>query len=147
MMKRARTARSRAVEYWLGSGSPVELVKLEPVSPISWPSWFIILAKVSSVPPMPSASAMAASLPDWMMTERSRSETFTFELSSANMVEPPEAAPPSRQACSEMKNSSFIDSLPRCSSSKTTATVISFAMLAGSSGSSAALWNSSVPDS
>ena len=61
---------------------------------------------------MPSASAIAASLPDWMITERMRFSTDTLLLSSANMVEPPDDAPPVRQAFSEMKNSSVQLSLP-----------------------------------
>ena len=147
MMKRAMVARSRAVEYWSGSGKPVALTKFDPVRPISCPSLFIIWAKLVSVPATPSASAMAASLPDWMMTERTRSMTGIFEFSTANMVEPPDLAPPSRQACSEMKNSSVGWSFFCCRRSKTTASVMSLAMLAGSIGSSASLWNSSVPDS
>ena len=90
---------------------------------------------------------MAASLPDWMITERTRSITGILELSTANMVEPPEEAPPSRQACSEMKNSSVGWSFFACNWSNTTASVISLAMLAGSSCSSPALLKRIVPDS
>ena len=104
-------------------------------------SAFIRLAKVFSVPAMPSATTMQPSLADWMMMPRRRSETLMVEPSLANMVEPPELAPPLRQAFSETWNSVSRLSLPVLMASKTTATVISLAMLAGGMRSSAAFWN------
>ena len=49
---------------------------------------------------MPSARMMQASLPDCTVTPWMRSATLTIELSGANMAEPPDGAPPVRQACS-----------------------------------------------
>ena len=70
-----------------GSGRPVELLKVDLVSPSSRARVVISSANSSSLPAMPSASAMQASLPDWMMTPRSRSSTFTRLWIGANMVE------------------------------------------------------------
>ncbi len=53
------------------------------------------------------------------------------------MVEPPEEAPPVRQACSDTKNSSSRLTRPALISLKTTARVMSLAIEAGSSWSSA----------
>lgn len=56
---------------------------------------------------MPSAIAMQASLADWMMTPCIRSSRRTLEFKTAYMVDPPEAAPPCRQAFSLIVNSSL----------------------------------------
>ncbi|MNT78675.1 hypothetical protein D3C72_2179270 [compost metagenome] len=82
-----------------------------------------------------------------MMTERTRSSTEICELRSANMVEPPDEAPPVRQACSDTKNWSVMLSRPVRISLKTTAMVMSLAMLAGSMGRSASFWKITVPES
>ena len=55
---------------------------------------------------MPSASAMQASLPDWMMTPCSRSSTATLLWIGTNMLDVCEGAPPVRQALSLTMNSS-----------------------------------------
>ena len=94
---------------------------------------------------MPSASAMQASLPDWMITPCIRSSTLTRLLSGANMVEPPEGAPPLRQAFSVMVISSSSLSLPCAISLNTTSAVISLDMLAGGMSLSAFFSNSTVP--
>ena len=141
-------ARSRAVTYWSGSGRPVALVKFEPVRPISSASWFIIEAKVSSVPAMPSASAIAASLPDWMMTERRRfrDADLGIELGEHGRAARGGAA----VAPGVLGDEELVGQLTggrRAMSLKTTATVMSLAMLAGSIGRSASFWKSTVPDS
>ena len=48
-----------------------------------------MLAKPSSSPPMYSATATLASLPDWMTMPRSRSSSFTVVPSRTNIFEPP----------------------------------------------------------
>ncbi|MNV62228.1 hypothetical protein D3C71_1547650 [compost metagenome] len=73
---------------------------------------FIMSAKASSLPAMYSARAILASLPDWMITPCSRSSTLAWLFSGRNMVEPPEAAPPVRQACSLMGTRSCSPILP-----------------------------------
>ena len=74
---------------------------------------------------------MQPSLADWMMTPWSRSDTFTLLCRMANMVEPPDGAPPFFQALTLMPNSSSSLMLPSLSSLKTTSAVINFARLAG----------------
>src|SRR5438093_136158 len=98
MMCCANLASSRAVTFRLGSGSPVALVKFDLVRPISRARALSISANVVSFPAMPSASAMQASLPDWMISPLRRSITFTLLWIAANMDEPCEGAPPLRQA-------------------------------------------------
>jgi hypothetical protein len=51
-------------------------------------SRFIICAKTSSEPPIASASAMHASLPDCTIMPRINSSTVTGRLGSMNMREP-----------------------------------------------------------
>ena len=68
MMWRASLASSRAVISWRGSGSPVEFPKVDLMRPSSRARLTIISANLSSLPAMPSASTMQASLPDWMIT-------------------------------------------------------------------------------
>ena len=106
MMYCASLASSRMVIWCSGSCSPVGLVKCDWVSPSSLARLFIMSANAPSVPASPSASAIQASLPEAIITPRSRSSTFTRLLIAANIAEPPEGAPPLRQACSLMVNSS-----------------------------------------
>ena len=54
-------------------------------------------------------------------------------------------APPVRQACSLITNSSVSETLPFLIASNTISSVISFAMLAGSTGASESLSSSTVP--
>ncbi len=145
MMWVAIFAMSRAVVFWSGSDRPLELWKLEPVRPSRLASSFIFTEKPSSLPEMPSARMMVASLPDGMMAPRSRSLTLIELFSAANMVAPPEGAPPRRQAYSETLNSVSGDSRPSVISRKITARLISLAMLPGALGVSAAFSNSTVP--
>ena len=49
---------------------------------------------------MPSAMMMQPSLADWTITPWIRSSSRMVDFSSANMVEPPDGAPPVRQAFS-----------------------------------------------
>src|SRR6185295_18903541 len=102
-------------------------------------------ANIASLPAMPSASVMQPSLADWTIAARNRSLTLITEPSLANMVEPPDGAPPFRQAFSLTLNVSSILSLPLLMVSKTTATVINLARLAGGILSSGALANRTVP--
>ena len=98
---------------------------------------FIISAKLSSVPAMPSASVIAASLPDWMIMPRSRSSTRTWLLSFRNIAEPCALAPPVSQAFCETVKRSSRWSFPAFSWSNTISAVISLAVDAGCIGWSA----------
>ncbi len=71
---------------------------------------------------------------------------LTRLLIAANMVEPPDGAPPRRQVFSLMRNSSVGLMSPFASALKTTSTVISFIMLDGARSSSAFFSNSTLPD-
>ena len=124
---------------------PVELVKCDWVSPISRARRFISSENASSLPAIPSASAMQASLPDWIITPCSRLSTLTRLLSAANIAEPPDGAPPLRQAFSLMVISSSILSLPCAIVCSTSSTVISLDMLAGGLSLSAFFSNRTVP--
>ncbi|MNN25051.1 hypothetical protein D3C81_1385060 [compost metagenome] len=64
---------------------PSVFVKCVPLRPMRWASRFIIATKPSSEPPTASASASAASLPDWTIRPISRSCTLTGLLGSMNM--------------------------------------------------------------
>ena len=69
---------------------------------------------------MCSASAIAASLPDWMIMPYSRSFSDTWLLSCRKLVEPSVPAPPPRQAFSLMVTLSSRWILPCASSADTT---------------------------
>ncbi len=127
----ASFASSRMVTCWSGSGRPVALVKFDLVRPSSRARSFIMRANVASLPAMPSAIAMQASLPDCTITPCRRSITFTRLFSGANMVEPPDGAPPRRQAFSLMMNSVLRSRSPSLIWWRTSSTVISLARLAG----------------
>jgi len=96
---------------------------------------------------MPSASAMQASFPDWIITPCRRSRTLTRLFSAANIAEPPDGAPPLRQAFSLTVISSSNLSLPSRMVCNTSSTVISLDMLAGGLSLSALFSNSTVPES
>src|SRR6476659_1893036 len=146
MMWRARLASSRTVILLAGSGSPLELPKVDFVRPSSRARLVMkSAAKIRSLPAMPSASAMQESLPLWMIAPCSRSSTDTLLLRMANMVEPPAGAPPLRQAFSLIRYSSVSLILPSLMALKTTSTVISFIMLEGARNSSALFSNSTLP--
>src|SRR5246127_4899910 len=98
-----------------------------------------------SLPAMPSASAMHASLPLGMIAPCRRSSTDTLLLIAANMVEVPEGAPPLRQAFSLMRYSSVSLTVPSLMAWNTTSAVISFIMLEGARNSSAFFSNSTLP--
>ena len=104
-----------------------------------------MVAKLSSEPAMPSATAIEASLPDWTMMPRRRSESLMRSLSFANIAEPPDELPPRRQAFSEITNSLSRLSRPCLISLKMTSTAMVFAVLAGATSSSAAFSNRTVP--
>jgi hypothetical protein len=88
---------------------------------------------------------MQASLPLWMMAPCRRSSTETLLLMAANIVEPPEGAPPLRQAFSLMRYSSVSLMSPCVMAWNTTSAVISFIMLEGARNSSAFFSNSTLP--
>ena len=72
---RSRFARSKLGALWM---------ILQPLAQVAIYSLVlsrIMAAKLPSDPAMPSARTIAASLPDWMMTERTRSSTRISELS------------------------------------------------------------------
>ena len=68
---------SLTVEMLSGSLMPEELVKLVEVIPISPAFSFIISAKFSSEPAIPSASATHASLPEAIIIHFNKSSTET----------------------------------------------------------------------
>ena len=68
---------SLTVETFSGSFIPEELVKFVEVIPISIAFSFIISAKFSSEPAMPSASAIQASFPDAIMIPFNKFSTET----------------------------------------------------------------------
>ena len=88
---------------------------------------------------------MQESLPLWMMAPCRRSSTETLLLRMANIVEPPDGAPPLRQAFSLMRYSSVSLILPFLMALNTTSAVISFIMLEGARSSSAFFSNSTLP--
>ena len=95
------------------------------------------LANASSLPDMPSASVMQASLPDWTTMPWIKSLTLTSDLRFTNMADVPEGPPPVRQACSETLNVVSILSVPDFNASNATASVMSLLMLAGGTSLSA----------
>jgi hypothetical protein len=98
-----------------------------------------------SLPAMPSASAMQASLPLWISAPCKRSSTDTLLLIAANIVDVPEGAPPLRQAFSLMRYSSVGLMSPCLMAWNTTSAVINFIMLEGARNSSAFFSNSTLP--
>src|SRR5687767_6935390 len=93
--------------------------------------WFMSSANVASLPAACSASAIEASLPDWITMPYSRSLSGTVSLTGRKLVEPSVAAPPPRQACSLMCTGSSSLILPAASSDETTYDVMTLVMLAG----------------
>ncbi len=106
---------------------------------------FMSRANAPSLPAMPSASAIAASLPEWTIRPSSKSLTLIREWIAAYIVEPPDGAPPRRQAFSLMTNSSSGLTLPSAIWSNTMSAVISLAMLAGGTSWSAFFSNRIAP--
>ncbi len=146
MMCRARIASSRTVILLVGSGNPLELPKVDLAMPSSRARLVMkSVANVCSLPAMPSASAMQASLPLGMIAPCSRSSTETLLLIAANIVEVPDGAPPLRQAFSLIRYSSVSLMSPFLMASNTTSAVISFIMLEGARSSSAFFSNSTLP--
>ena len=140
-------ARSRAVVFCSGWNPPQEFLNTVRVMP-NWRARAVIsAAKTSSVPRMPSPSAIAASLPDWMMMPRRRSITRTRLLSCANMLEPPDGAPPRRHAFSEITMVSSGLRLPSAIALKASSAVITFTIEAGDIRSSAFFSNRTLPES
>src|SRR6266852_6971619 len=80
-----------------------------------------------------------------MMAPCRRSSTETLLWMAANMVDPPEGAPPLRQAFSLIRYSSVSLTSPCLMAWKTTSAVISFIMLDGARNSSAFFSNSTLP--
>ncbi len=106
---------------------------------------FIIATKAGSLPAIPSASAMQASLPDWTTAPWIRSSTLTRLWIAANMLEVWDGAPPRRQASSLTRYSVSSLMVPFLSSLKTISEVISLAMLEGGVGVSPFFSNKTVP--
>src|SRR4029450_11685426 len=80
-----------------------------------------------------------------MMAPCRRSSTAILLWMAANMVDPPEGAPPLRQAFSLTRYSSVSLTSPCLMAWKTTSAVISFIMLDGALSSSAFFSNSTLP--
>ena len=106
---------------------------------------FIISTKPRSLPAIPSASVMQASLPDWTNAPWIRSSTLTRLWIAANMLDVWDGAPPRRQASSLTRYSVSSLMRPCLSSLNTTSDVISLAMLEGGVGVSAYFSNNTVP--
>jgi hypothetical protein len=100
MIAVATFPRSSMLIRWFGSGQPVELVKVELVSPIASPRSVISRANASSDPARPSATTTQASLPDCTMMPLMSSSTVGRSSWSRNMVDPPIAC-----ALSDTRNS------------------------------------------
>ena len=113
--------------------------------PISRARRFIRAAKLSSDPEMPSAMAMAASLPDWTTRPWMRSDTAMRLFRAANMVEPPDLAPPARHAFSDTTKVSSSFSRPSLISRKAISAVSTLVVEAGAIGPSPFLSNSTLP--
>ena len=145
MMCCASLPSSRAVMSCRGLGRPFELPNVALARPISRARSVISSANLSSLPAMPSASAMQASLADWMMTPCRRSSTDTRLWIGMNMLDVCDGAPPVRQALVLTMNSSVGLSRPCLISLNTTSAVISLERLAGGTSSSAFFSNSTLP--
>ena len=89
MMCQLSVAMSRTDMTWPSAGQPEALTKWELVIPSFAACAFIIAAKLSSVPPMPSASVTAASFPESTKMPRMRSSMVMFVPTCTNMREPP----------------------------------------------------------
>ena len=85
-LRRARGSRC------LGSGRPFELPKVDWPADFA-PAWSSARRTWNSLPEMPSASAMAASFADWMITP-CRIPTATLLWIGMNMLDVREGAPP-----------------------------------------------------
>ena len=132
--------RSAAVVVRSGSGQPVEFRKFVFFMPIFLAQKFISSAKAFSVPEIPSARTMAASLPDWTIMPCRSSRTDTVLPTSRNVRDPPFF-----QAFSEMVNLSSIPSWPSAIRWNATKTVMIFAIDAGFIGASESLLNRTLP--
>jgi hypothetical protein len=94
---------------------------------------------------MPSASAIQASLADWMIAPCRRSSTATLLLIGMNMLDVCDGAPPLRHALVLTRNSVAGLSRSCLISLNTTSCVINLDRLAGGMRSSAPFSNSTVP--
>ena len=94
---------------------------------------------------MPSATMMQPSLADCTTMPWISASSGMTDFSAANMVEPPEGAPPVRQAFSLTTNVSVSARCPVLIALKMTSDVISLASDAGGISLSASLENSTVP--
>src|SRR5450631_4563365 len=145
MMRRASMPSSRVVTWVPGSGSPLELPNVDFGKPISRARSVILAANSASLPAMPSARTMQASLPDCTIMPCSRSSTEILLLIAANMVEPCDGAPPLRHAFSLTVYSSVSLMRPSLISWNTYSAVISLARLAGKMSWSGSRSNSTPP--
>jgi hypothetical protein len=145
MMWRARMERSRTLMRCSGSGRPVALRKVALTAPSSRARAVMRCAKASSFPASASAMTMQASLADCTTAPLIRSSSRIEDLTSAYMVEPPETAPPRRQASSLTVNCWSSVIVPAFSASKTMIMVIILLMEAGGTGTSASFSKSTRP--
>ncbi len=127
------------------AGRPVEFLKTDFSSPSARARSVISLAKFSSDPAMPSATMMQPSLADCTTMPWIRASSGMTDFSSANMVEPPDGAPPVRHAFSLTTNVSASECCPVLTALNMTSDVISLASEAGGISLSASLENSTVP--
>ena len=89
MMWVAITAMSRAVLRWPASVRPATFLKAVFFRPQACACRFIMPTNTSRLPPTPSASATAASLPLCTIRPRSSSSTLGCIVVSMNISEPP----------------------------------------------------------
>ena len=145
-MWRASLASSRAVIMCSGSGRPVALRNTDFSRPRARALSVICWAKAGFGARHSFGNGDArviGRLNDHALDEV---RSFTFELSSAYMVEPPEGAPPRRQASSLMTNSSIHGELLRGQALEDHVMVMSLLMLAGAISSSAFFSNMTMPE-
>ena len=131
---------SRADIACPSSGQPVAFRNVLLARPISRARRFISSANAASLPEMPSAMTMEASLPDCTMMPRNRSATLTRVLTMTNILDPP-----MRHAFSLTRNLSSRLSAPALSRSNTRYVVISLLIDAGGMPTSAAFSSNTVP--
>ena len=113
---------------------PFTSAKCVPFMPRRCASSFISVTNCPSLPPTSSASAIAASLPDWMIIPYTRSCTDTGLFASMNMRD---SSRPTRRTASLGVTICSIEIFFLSSASNTRYAVISFVSDAGSTRSSA----------
>ena len=119
---------SFALKRWLSVSSPQAFSKWAVFIPRDFAFWFINSTKASSLPPINSAIATAASLADAIAIDFVRTSTVCTSFGSRKIWEPPILA-----ACSDIVTLSVHLIFPLCTASYIKSNVITFVTLAGGS--------------